>query len=133
MCRSIRRIFEQHPNWDRGSRRLETTLDHVNPRSWRGNVDASADLDIPSLWKQGAAQAKELAVEMGDLAAEDPDLNWLELAQLEVDIRRPYGGIVGITLQPGICYDVVACMAWLLRLGARLVAVHSSCSRAPYC
>ena len=31
---SIQAIYSRHPEWQRGSRRLARSLDHMNPRAW---------------------------------------------------------------------------------------------------
>lgn len=56
-----REIFDRHPDWDRGHRRLkfynDTAVDHVNPRSWKGNVTCGP-VNLKHAWMDGRKVAE---------------------------------------------------------------------------
>ncbi|KZP34121.1 hypothetical protein FIBSPDRAFT_990558, partial [Athelia psychrophila] len=56
-----REIFDRHPDWDRGHRRLkfynDTAVDHVNPRSWKGNVTCGL-VNLKHAWTDGRKVAE---------------------------------------------------------------------------
>ncbi|KIJ10026.1 hypothetical protein PAXINDRAFT_54935, partial [Paxillus involutus ATCC 200175] len=49
-------IFENHPTWDHGHRRLtgdrKLGADHMNPKSWKGNV-ITGDVSLWTEWGHG--------------------------------------------------------------------------------
>jgi hypothetical protein len=47
-------IFTKRPDWDRGSRRLNGSLDRWNPKSWRGCVDPKL-ANVRNSWDNGLA------------------------------------------------------------------------------
>ncbi|KAH7918505.1 hypothetical protein BV22DRAFT_993081, partial [Leucogyrophana mollusca] len=53
-------IFERHPDWDRGHRRLQGEgklgADHTNPASWKGCVIAG-EVSLQTEWHRGALSA----------------------------------------------------------------------------
>jgi hypothetical protein len=70
-------ILAHHPEWDRSPRRLQLPViakdsgaitskaDHINPASWRGNVDVSA-INLQTCWILGRQKAVELIPEAGE-------------------------------------------------------------------
>lgn len=84
-------IFERHPDWDRGHRRLKfidsIAVDHVNPSSWKGaNVCGEVSLELA--WLAGKAEAEAALT-----AAQFP-FNFDEFTQdgdAPLDMLRPDG------------------------------------------
>jgi hypothetical protein len=70
-------ILAQHPEWDRGPRRLQLPAitkdsgdismkaDHINPASWRGKLDV-ASVNLHTCWVLGRQRAVELVPEAAD-------------------------------------------------------------------
>ena len=99
-ARQIGSIFEQHPEWSRGSKRLKATDDKVNPRSWRGSMMVSQDMDIAALFLRGQLLAKAALVDSGLMAADSPELDFTALAARGCSLRKPHGVWVGVTPLP---------------------------------
>ena len=86
-------IFAQHPEWDRSPRRLKLPalskdgldvhkgVDHINPASWRGNVEVS-NVNLQTCWMLGRREVDKiprLAKVLADLEAENnPAVNMLQ-------------------------------------------------------
>ncbi|KAF8330036.1 uncharacterized protein EI90DRAFT_2996770 [Cantharellus anzutake] len=94
-------ILSEHPEWDRGPRRLrlrgftdaggiEQKVDHINPASWKGNVQV-ASVQLVSAWKAG----RYLVENDKDLTEFDPaqKLNELE-SQRGPDLLNPFGSSI---------------------------------------
>jgi len=86
-------IFVQHPEWDRSPRRLKLPalskdgldihkgVDHINPASWRGNVEV-ANVNLQTCWMLGRREVDKIP-RLGKILAEleaenNPDLNMLQ-------------------------------------------------------
>jgi hypothetical protein len=91
-------ILADHPEWDRSPRRLQLPViardsgditskaDHINPASWRGNVDVST-VNLQTCWILGHQKAVELVPE----ACEAFDL----LSNTSgVDVLSPFGEVL---------------------------------------
>jgi hypothetical protein len=91
-------ILAEHPEWDHGPRRLHLPvitkdsgditlkLDHINPASWRGNVEV-ANVNLQTCWLLGRRKAVELIPEA--------DTVFSQLSQVQgVDILSPFGEIL---------------------------------------
>ena len=86
-------IFAQHPEWDRSPRRLKLPalskdgldihkgVDHINPASWRGNVEVSK-VNLQTCWMLGRREVDKipcLGKVLADLEAEkNPEVNMLQ-------------------------------------------------------
>jgi hypothetical protein len=86
-------IFAQHPEWDRSPRRLKLPalskdsldihkgVDHINPASWRGNVEVS-NVNLQTCWMLGRREVDKiprLVKVLADLEAENnPAVNMLQ-------------------------------------------------------
>ena len=91
-------ILAHHPGWDRSPRCLQLPVisrdsgvitskaDHINPTSWRGNVDVST-INLQTYWILGCQKAVELVPEAG-LALELLD------SMSGVNILSPFGEIL---------------------------------------
>ena len=91
-------ILAHHPEWDCSPRRLQLPVisrdsgvitskaDHINPASWRGNVDVST-INLQTCWILGRQKAVELVPEAGKA------LELLDSAS-GVDILSPFGEIL---------------------------------------
>ncbi|TFY57754.1 hypothetical protein EVJ58_g6829 [Rhodofomes roseus] len=95
-------IFESEPDWDRGHRRLDLKdalgIDHVNPRSWTGDVRVG-EVDVAIEWARGRYTAEQVIIQfLGPDTAEafetlyDAD---------NCDLLRPEGTYVGVRHDPG--------------------------------
>ncbi len=88
-------ILQEHPDWDRGSRRLAVpqlqnrgdnvpaAVDHVNPKSWLGDVSVK-NIVLQTCWYRGRQLAE------GDLAEYDLTLPE-NAAPNPVDVLCPFG------------------------------------------
>ncbi|KAJ7724821.1 hypothetical protein DFH07DRAFT_758857 [Mycena maculata] len=86
----IREIYNEHPEWDRGHRRLKYRkgegVDHVNPASIKGCVLVE-NTDLDACWVEGKKRAKVSLVAGGF-----PDVDFTALfAQSNLDMLRPHG------------------------------------------
>ena len=91
-------ILAEHPEWDHSPRRLHlpvitkdsgditSKVDHINPASWRGNVEV-ANVNLQTCWLLGRRQAVGLIPEA--------DAVFDQLSQVPgVDILSPFGEIL---------------------------------------
>ncbi|KAF8884807.1 hypothetical protein BD779DRAFT_1442856, partial [Infundibulicybe gibba] len=97
----INATFERNPDLDRGHRRLALTdakgIDHVNPRSWTGNVRVG-DVDLVSTWEQGRDMANHLLVDEFD---DSKQVDFVAIfSQPDIDLLRPTGTYVGSQYSP---------------------------------
>ncbi|KAI1795787.1 hypothetical protein LXA43DRAFT_1090426 [Ganoderma leucocontextum] len=97
----IQCIFERNPDLDRGHRRLTLKdamgVDHVNPRSWVGNVRVG-DVNLAVEWAQGRHDANRLLEEYyGPAARFDFDALFRKDSH---DLLRPAGTYIGSEYQP---------------------------------
>lgn len=93
------KILEQHPEWGGESRRLKVqvpkadrldpgasnTIDHINPKSWRGDV-AVASVVLQTAWQQGR-QIAESSLERLGLTPPFDDMD----AEGGFDVLCPFG------------------------------------------
>lgn len=92
-------ILQEHPEWDRGPRRLAipslqgqgdhvaSTVDHVNPRSWAGNVSVKGILP-QTCWFRGRQMAESDLAEFGITAF---PINLTGTSTHTRDMLRPFG------------------------------------------
>ncbi|PIL27027.1 hypothetical protein GSI_10166 [Ganoderma sinense ZZ0214-1] len=97
----IQSIFERNPDLDRGHRRLTLKdamgVDHVNPRSWTGNVRVR-DVNLGVEWAQGSRDANHLLEQYyGPTARFDFDTVFRKAGH---DLLRPDGTYIGSEYQP---------------------------------
>lgn len=91
-------ILAEHPEWDRSPRRLNLPVitkdsgditskaDHINPASWRGNVEV-ANVNLQTCWLFGRRNAVSLVPEVGTV--------FDQLSRVPgVDILSPFGEIL---------------------------------------
>lgn len=94
-------IFEKHPEWDRGARRLKlpaiedangdilAKVDHINPSSWKGDVSLS-NVSLVTSWNAGRnlVEAEHLdlgiAHQLGELEKKGYDMTF-PFGQQDVD------------------------------------------------
>lgn len=72
----INQILAEHPEWSRGSRRLNvqpisaaadnmsSKYDHLNPKSWQGDLSV-ASISRVTCWNEGRLQAAKILAEFG--------------------------------------------------------------------
>ncbi|KAH6904033.1 hypothetical protein BKA70DRAFT_1512940 [Coprinopsis sp. MPI-PUGE-AT-0042] len=93
----INAILERYPHLDQGHKRLNLVdirgVDHINPKSWKGDVRVSPELvDIERAWNDGANAAND---ELEDLFGRRMD--WAAyFSKPNVDHLRPEGTITYI-------------------------------------
>lgn len=89
----VQRIFAEHPDIDRGHRRLNLKgnegVDHTNPRSWIGDVTV-ASVSLRAAWNAGRRKAQSIFNELSV-----PCIDFASLP-LNVDLLRPFGDYVGL-------------------------------------
>src|SRR5258705_2505488 len=82
-------ILNRHRDWDRGHRRLKyvdsNAVDHVNPRSWKGDV-VSGSVHLRSAWMAGRKKA-ETALALANISVDYDAL----FAIPGLDMLRPIG------------------------------------------
>ncbi|KAF8067653.1 hypothetical protein FPV67DRAFT_1652655 [Lyophyllum atratum] len=93
----INAIFERHPDLYRGHIRRNLSgaqgVDHVNPKSWLGNVRVG-NVDIIAAYLAGRDRANQLLAKF--LGAEGITVNWdAWSSQPRCDHLRPHGDYVG--------------------------------------
>ncbi len=85
-------IFVRHEEWDAGSRRLrfrdDEGVDHLNPKSWQGDVCVES-VSLVSSWNEGRRAARKILVDAGVSFSFDsiPD---------DADLMKPLGNFVGL-------------------------------------
>lgn len=92
-------ILAQYPEWDRAPRRLKLpplskdgfvvhqSVDHINPASWRGNVDVSR-VNLQTCWDLGRQNLITQVPRLGITLAKIPPLI---AAGQKIDIFYPFG------------------------------------------
>ncbi|THH30272.1 hypothetical protein EUX98_g3939 [Antrodiella citrinella] len=101
MALTINSIFEHYPDLDRGHRRLSLKdvegIDHVNPRSWMGDVRVG-NIDIAHEWTAGQETANRILVSYFGLSA-SVDFDEFFDGRENCDLLRPLGNdYVGVNL-----------------------------------
>ena len=101
MASVISSIYTRHPNLDAGSRRLNLTntigVDHVNPKSWVGDVTVD-NVSLQLCWKKGKADADTfLSSIFPSNECEDP---FGAFSQPNYDLLHPFGNYVGFSGDP---------------------------------
>ncbi|EUC53531.1 hypothetical protein RSOL_009280, partial [Rhizoctonia solani AG-3 Rhs1AP] len=98
-AQEIDNILAQYPEYDRKPYRLSlegaSGVDHLNPRSWLGDVRV-CNVNLRSSWTAGRIEAEEALRQAGI----EPDFNRDNLRAsaggLAVDLMRPFGHYVGV-------------------------------------
>ncbi|KAF9778154.1 hypothetical protein BJ322DRAFT_1147952 [Thelephora terrestris] len=98
MASVISSIYTRHPDLDAGSRRLNLTnaigVDHVNPKSWIGDVTVD-NVSIQLCWQKGKADAETfLSSVFPPNECDDP---FGAFSQPDYDLLRPSGNYVGFS------------------------------------
>ena len=101
MCSCSRGRWAQprcRSEWDRGSRRLSGSLDHLNPKSWTGCVD-TRKVNVAQCWTAGLAAAKQMLNETNLFDPyDDLDFNAIQRKEKDTTMLRPKGVRVGTQL-----------------------------------
>jgi hypothetical protein len=94
----INTAMESNPDLDKGHRRLSLKgamgVDHVNPKSWTGNV-CVGDVDLNTEWKQGQADAEQILQKFFGRGGVDFASVFSKSGH---DLLRPLGEYVGVTV-----------------------------------
>jgi len=84
---AIARIYAQKPEWDTVSRKLHSSYDRKNVRSWNGDTDVR-NVNIPACWRQGRERAT-LAIQASRVCDDENEYNYDEIGQTtSVDVLR---------------------------------------------
>ncbi|KAG8687113.1 hypothetical protein FRC11_007774, partial [Ceratobasidium sp. 423] len=98
-AQEVDNILTEYPNYDRKPYRLSVEgasgIDHLNPRSWTGDV-CVANVNLRATWSAGRAEAENALQRAG--IEPNFDLKALRdsVAGLPVDLMRPFGHYVGL-------------------------------------
>ncbi|CUA75805.1 hypothetical protein RSOLAG22IIIB_06086 [Rhizoctonia solani] len=98
-AQEVDNILAEYPDYDRKPYRLslkgELGIDHLNPRSWTGDVRV-CNVDLQKSWSAGRVEAEEALRRAGIT----PEFNLKNLRAsargLAVDLMRPFGHYVGV-------------------------------------
>ncbi|CUA75348.1 hypothetical protein RSOLAG22IIIB_05853 [Rhizoctonia solani] len=99
-AQEVDNILAKYPGYDRKPYRLSlegaSGVDHLNPRSWTGDVRV-CNVNLRSSWTAGRVEAEEALRRAGI----EPDFNQKNLrvsaGGLPVDLMRPFGHYVGVS------------------------------------
>jgi len=99
-------VLLRNPGLDAGSRRLKTSgvlgTDHVNPKSWTGDVSVGR-VSLQVCWEEGRTQAAALVL---SVYPEDPILDFNTLFQHpNRDLLRPEGRYIGVSNEVDLSLD----------------------------
>ena len=96
----IAQIYAKNPEWDTAPRRLSTSFDRKNPRSWQGCVDVRL-VEEPECWKNGWTRAHQVLDLSNVYSAPELDISSIVLADNNVDMLRPKGETIGVLAGDG--------------------------------
>lgn len=88
-------IFSMYPQWDEPSRRLKTTIDRKNTRSWKGDTRV-ANANEVECWKIGREQSIAYLKESGIFSDDEVNFDYILSNEPGVDMLRPYRTRVGV-------------------------------------
>ncbi|KAJ6609768.1 hypothetical protein B0H10DRAFT_2295284 [Mycena sp. CBHHK59/15] len=93
----ISAAFQRNPDLDRGHRRLSLKgalrIDHVNPKSWTGNVRVG-DVNLAREWEAGQIAANHI---LKKYFGSEAQVDFVKIfSQLDRDFLRPAGHYVGV-------------------------------------
>ena len=98
MASVISSIYIRHPDLDAGSRRLNLTnaigVDHVNPKSWVGNVTVG-DVSLELCWWKGKADADAFLSSI--FPSDERNDAFGTSSHQNYDLLRPFGDYVGFS------------------------------------
>lgn len=94
---ALERVYKEHQDWKRASRRLNGTLDHINTASWdtgpAGNSDVR-EVDLQLSWENGCVDAVAILQahpSYGDHGARISRKTFSELGRQGVTMLKPNG------------------------------------------
>ena len=93
----IAEVFDRHPDWDRGSRRLSGSLDHWNTKSWTGCTDTSK-VNVLQAWMSGLARARARLVNTDLFPPSELDFAALAASGKDISMLKPNGERIGAQL-----------------------------------
>ncbi|KAF9782877.1 hypothetical protein BJ322DRAFT_1009302 [Thelephora terrestris] len=98
MASIITSIYLRHPDLDAGSRRLNLTnaigVDHVNPKSWVGDVSVD-NVSLQLCWQKGKADAGTFLSSI--FPSNERDDPFGTFSHPDYDLLRPFGKYVGFS------------------------------------
>jgi hypothetical protein len=97
---ALEEIYSRHPEWKRVSRRLNGSLDHMNPHSWLGDM-STKNVSLDNCWAAG----RQKAISALRLCASYKDISEMSLLALRtvsgLTMLQPFGrdgGVPGVTV-----------------------------------
>lgn len=94
---TLNATFQRNPHLDKGHRRLSLKdamgIDHVNPRSWEGDMRVGG-VNLQTMWANGHAAANKLVDQY--FPAQDAAIDTTIFQVHGVDLMRPLGKYVGV-------------------------------------
>eukprot|EP00986_Skeletonema_menzelii_P017389 scaffold19230_cov154-Skeletonema_menzelii.AAC.1 len=99
-------IYGQYPEWKEPSRRLTSSIDRKNVRSWKGDTKL-ANVNEIACWNSGRDQALEILRSSNLFSAEELNINHILETEPGVDMFRPYCRTIGVLAGDRAEYDLV--------------------------
>ena len=99
-------VYAQHPEWERGARRLNTTIDRKNTRSWKGDA-LVANVDVVKCWNDGKSAALSILKDSSIFSNDELDIELIVQQEPGVDMLRPYRVEVGVLSGDRASHDIV--------------------------
>ena len=92
---SLAQIFANHPEWNNPARKIHSTKDRKNVRSWKGDTKI-ATVNLEACWMNGLTAAISCLKESNVFT--DDELNYNLILQNEpgVDLLRPHRKTIGV-------------------------------------
>ena len=97
-CMNMHTVVSYNPAWKLPSRRLQGSLDRMNPHSWTGSTavgTVATGVRLTTCWTTGRERAATILRRNGLFTAEE--LNFDAISQEGVTMFRPRGNPVGFT------------------------------------
>eukprot|EP00956_Cyclotella_meneghiniana_P008152 scaffold10851_cov129-Cyclotella_meneghiniana.AAC.3 len=99
-------IYDQHPEWKQESRRLQSSADRKNPRSWKGDTKLF-HVDEIKCWNDGMKQAMTFLRKSKLFDDNSLDVDYIIANEPGVDMFRPYQKQIGVLAGDRAEYDLV--------------------------
>ena len=90
----LNQIYQRHPDWKWKAKRLEGSLDEMNPKSWRGSVKV-ADVDVVKCWFDGRTKCVDALSRSGLFSIGELDFD--AFVEKRYTLCRPNGAWIGET------------------------------------
>ena len=91
----LSQVYARHPEWDTMARKLMSTVNHKNCRSWNGDTSV-ANVNIVRCRRIGVIRALAALKKCGIFSGEDLDINLIQREESGVCMLHPYHKSVGV-------------------------------------